>query len=181
MCYLITATLPPGADAGAVRALAKRFGRGWALFSTRHIARQLRPCETYYLATRGWCDCETGLGAVKRYRSKDDAGAKAKHVNKPGWSAAKIARATADRQAALARRSERWEESGAKDAGRWLDFLHATAGSGIVPSLGLLLHFYDGPVEDAEFGFERERCSLAKTNALALMTMEEDRLYEFLP
>ena len=43
MCYLITATLPPGADAGAVRALAKRFGCGWELFSTRHIARQLSP------------------------------------------------------------------------------------------------------------------------------------------
>jgi hypothetical protein len=181
MCYLITATLPPGADAGAVRSIAKRFGRGWQQFTTRHIARQLRPGETYYLATRGWCDCETGLGIVKRYRPKDNAGAKTRHFRRRGWSAAKIARAMAGRQDALARRSERWEQLGAKDAGRWLGFLHATAGSGIVPSVGLLLHFYDGAVEDAEFDFERERGSLAKTDALALMTMEEDRLYEFVP
>jgi hypothetical protein len=181
MCHFITATLPPGADAGAVRPIAKRFGRGWRQFVGCSIARQLRPGESYYLVTRGWCDCETSLGILKRYRQQDDAGARASYFKKRGWSAAKIARAMASRQAALARRPGRYEQAGAEDAQRWLDFLHATAGSGIVPSVGLLLHFYDGAVEDAEFDFERERCSLAKTDTLALMTMEEDRLYEFVP
>lgn len=181
MCYLITAALPPGSDAGAVRAIAKRFGRGWEQFTARPIARRLRPGETYYLATRGWCDCKTGLGAAKRYRPQDDAGAKAAHFRKRGWSAAKIERALAGRQAALARRSGRWEQLGEKDAGRWLEFLHATAGYGITPSLGLLLHFYEGAVEDAEFDFERENLSLANTDAVTLMNMEEDRLYVFSP
>ncbi len=181
MCYLITATLPPEADAGAISSIAKRFGRGWEQFATLYIARQLRPGETYYLATRGWCDCETGLGIVKRFRPQDDADAKAAHFRKRGWSAAKIARALANRQAALARRPDRWRQVGEKDAGRWLEFLYATAGSGITPSLGLLLHFYDGAVEDAEFDFEREKASLAKIDAGKLLNMEEDRLYEFFP
>ena len=45
MCYLIAATLPPGADAGAVRSIARRFGRGWQQFAGCSIVRQLRPGE----------------------------------------------------------------------------------------------------------------------------------------
>lgn len=181
MCFFITGTLPPGADEGAVRGVAKRFGRVWEPYPGARIARMLRLGETYYLTSPGGCDCETSLGLAARSRARDDRDAGINRYIRRGWSAAKIERALASRDAASAQRSEAAGHAGQKDAKRWLGFLQAAVGSGLTPSLGLLLHMYDGGIEEAEFEFARETVLLSKIDTALLLHMAKDRLYEFFP
>jgi hypothetical protein len=181
MCFFITGTLPPGGDEGAVRGVAKRFGRAWEPYPGARMARMLRLGETYYLTSPGGCDCETSLGLVARSRIRDDRDADVSRYIRRGWSAAKIERALQNRNSASAQRLEALRHAGEKDAKRWLGFLQAAIGSRLTASLGLLLHFYDGGIEEAAFEFSRETVSLSNFDTALLLDMEEDRLYEFFP
>ena len=89
MCYFITATLPPNADVERVRRSAPA-AKYWAPIDNPVVHGQLDPGTSYFLTTRGHCDCGTVLGCLRharerrRGRSMDDvAKLKAK-----GWTSA---------------------------------------------------------------------------------------------
>lgn len=180
MCYYITATLPPGANVAEVREIAARFGRKWEPIAKGPVVRQLRAGETYYWTTPNLCDCDTALGRGRlNARNERGEAGEIEHLRRKGWSAAKIERALSQKWASEDRQRQLLIETSRRDAGNWLEFLRAALSSRASSSAGLLLHMYDGAVDDTRIAIVREPVSLAKIDRDFLLHIEEDRLYEF--
>lgn len=174
MCYFITAVIPKGARLPDARAAAERFGRKLEPIHNPAVQRQLRHGETHCLTTAGHCDCGTALGARGRTsnRNAGEADSRARKLAARGWSAAKIERALRDGRRAGP------ELRHAEEISIWQGLL-AALGDGGLPYLGILLHAYDGSLEDEPIEL-RSRVVVAPDGAPeALASMAEDTLYEF--
>lgn len=144
------------------------------------IECQLRPGESYHLTTVGHCDCGSPLGALANL--PQDAGDEEAAVSKlrsKGWSATKIARWQQQKSDQLGARVARERAQMLDRAQPWLDFIEAILVRGGQPYLGLLLHMYDGSVNDGPPYTRRQPVAFVDLDAERLGGMERDVLYEF--
>ena len=113
-------------------------------------------------------DCGTELGRLAGAEMAEQQ-RKVRRLEKKGWSKAKIDRWVADRSKSINR----------KEVVAWVDFLTTALSSGAADSVGLMLHFYSGSVDDETFDFGRQQVPVADIDADFLLGMEEDCLYVF--
>jgi hypothetical protein len=139
----------------------------------------LEPAEREYWLTRSPCDCGTYLGsAVQRSdRPDDERVAEIARYRRKGWSEARIARAVADKDRAVARPARNPLN---EDATYWIDLLTALAEGLKLQEVGLMHHFYRKAP-----GAEPETASRNKAGYLARATevldrMEDGVIYDFL-
>ena len=127
MCRLVTAVLPVTAPIPVLDAIARAHDRQFQRLPSPSVEGQLEAGESYFLTTLGHCDCDAPLGQ-SRSRGSDE-GEEARKLARNGWSAAKVARA-------LAQKRESAEASfQARDGEalvRWTDFVRG-AGLGARP------------------------------------------------
>jgi hypothetical protein len=174
MCRFVTAVLPATAPIAALDAVARAHDRQFQRLPSPSVERQLEAGESYFLTTLGHCDCDAPLGQSRSHGF--DEGEEARKLARKGWSAAKVARA-------LAQKRERAEASfQARDGEalvRWTDFVRAVLASGHVPELGLLLHHYRGPLDEDVTFRERRRVKVTAGLSEVLRDLDEDVLYLF--
>lgn len=180
MCYYITAVLPSGANWQVAQAVAERHSRNLKAIDSPGIQRQLRTGEQYFLTTAGHCDCDTSLGLAERKRpvhqSKSEA--RAKKLAALGWSKSKIERALAQSANSHERSEARALKTAEADTESWVNLLTELHQHGL-PYVGLLLHFYDGPLYQNVPLIGRLTVSSASQARQVLPRMSEDCLYEF--
>lgn len=166
---MISATLPAGADQDRASSVAHRFGRIWTPITNAHVTSQLLPGEEHFL-TPGHCDCGTLLGQDRRRRNKE--GPLDKYVvklRKKGWGESKIERWLAEKSRTTDRRAheaERRRSEDGSDTHRWSLMIRALHDELQVDHVGLLLHWYRGPVDD-------ERIDLVRTESIAVGALDE--------
>ena len=181
MCHFITAVLPASAPIDALDAIAREHGRAFTPLANASITEQLGAGIRYF-ATSSACDCGTPLGAALRTgrgRRAPDAETQRERMRKQGWSAAKIERAMAQRNDRLGEKQAAAQAQEQLAVDDWLGFLRAILASRATPTIGLLLHFYDGPLS-ARIDLEgREAVSRDALTAERLAQVREDVLYVF--
>ena len=175
LCHFITAVLPRSANHAALAEIAAKYRRALDPQSKASIEGQLQPGELYFLTTQGHCDCGTALGALRRSdtelerRNRNDE----QKLRRKGWSEVKITR---------------WKEHKAEhpskpqtvfDATDWEKLLKEMLSSRHTAFVGLLLHWYEGPIDGRIQLKGRERIKMADLTADVLGRMREDVLYEF--
>lgn len=171
MCNFITATLPAGADTPAFRAAVDAAGLCFAPLRNRYIQTQLHPTEAYFHATRGHCDCSSGLGRRPDARQVDD---QSKKLRARGWSEAKIA-AWQRTQGPRPKSREELEQRGDLTLDNWLTFLRI-----VLPRagyVGLLQHQYRSSTVDERFEITRERRRVSELEK-QVFPWRENVLYE---
>ena len=163
--------LPVTAPIPVLDAIARAHGRQFQRLPSPSVEGQLEAGESYFLTTLGHCDCDARLGQ-SRSRGSDE-GEEARKLARKGWSAAKVARA-------LAQKRESAEASfQARDGEalvRWTDFVRAVLASGHVRELGLVLHQYHGPLDEDVTLRERRRVKVTAALPEVLRDLDEDVL-----
>jgi len=185
MCTYITAVISAGADEATLSQIADRWGHGWEAIDNPHVQAQLRSWERYFSTTRKHCDCGTALGSAGpewRHRHKDPAD-KVPGLRRKGWSEAKIARWLEDKQRAAGHRErkEAWlaDQPPGPEEEMWLGFLREGLAQGAARSIGLLLHWYSGDLDERISIVGRTRVDVSTADGAVLREMEYDRLYDF--
>ena len=197
MCHFINATLPRQANVERVRAIAEQHARALEEIDSGRVTRLLNRGERYFNTTPGMCDCGTVIGSAAgldlsnrarnfRDQTEQDDGLdhndpEVKRLLKKGWSEAKIERSLAQRRAHAVRVGD-LRRMDARDrihhAEPWMNFLHMVlAVERASPSIGLMLIWSDYEGGDP---IPRERQSLANTRPEFLLTIEENKIYDFI-
>lgn len=162
--------------------LATRDKRGHTRRAERVNTPGLRACiasdEQEYWLTRVPCDCGTYLGStLPRGDSTDDeVAADIARYRRKGWSAARIARAIADKDHAAARPARNPPN---EDGTYWIDVLTALAEGLGLQKVGLMHHFYaKSPGMEPDMATRRNAGPLSEA-ATALAHMEDGVIYDF--
>ncbi len=195
MCQYITAILPNDVDSAAIAAVFRTHGRGCEAYVNAALAAQIGDAERSYCTTIGHCDCGTPLGSVDVAAaprgSDDDADPEAENASqahaieaarlrRKGWSEAKIARALAQRDQALARPRVRRGEQQQTSLNQWRALIRETLATSRIAYVGLLLHHYHGSINNEEIALRsREIVHANDLNEAKLAAMREDTIYEF--
>jgi hypothetical protein len=172
MCYFITATLPPGADVAAVRALVAPEGSSWSALSNPFVQGQLPKGWGYYCITGSLCDCRSAL-------VRGDA-ARGKTLRLPrraaAWSEAKRNRWLEQRGLLVEGR----ESAARGDVVAWHEYLKRVLRAAGTPPVGVLIHFYRAGIENEDITIARRSpVKVQTTTPTVLQTLEPDVLYEF--
>ncbi|WP_286392273.1 hypothetical protein [Pseudanabaena mucicola] len=175
MCYFITAVLPRSANLPVLTDIAIRHGRALKPQRNPSIEEHLEPGEHYFLTTQGHCDCGTFLGSLARdesklERQKNTADNEELKLRRKGWSETKLKRWKEQKADRLTK------SKSALDAANWESLLNDMLNSCQTSFVGLLLHSYNGPIEEHIDLRGREAASVT---AETLAQMQEDILYEF--
>ena len=179
MCHYVTAVLPAAADVSRLRDIAESHRHALRPLQSPAMQRQLKAGEQYFLTTAGHCDCGTPLGALKARPRRNDRVVEERKLRLKGWSESKIARALDQHDAHEAKERESARPAVEVGLAEWQSLVSAWLGSGATPYVGLLLHFYDDPI-DAGFLLQgREVNGRDGVDASTLGHIMEDVLYEF--
>lgn len=175
MCHFITAVLPGSANLSALAEIASRHGRALKPQRNLSVEEHLKPGEHYFLTTQSHCDCGTTLGALRRAdskleRRKSAAEKQESKLRRKGWSEAKIKRWKEQKAEHLAKLKS------TQNATDWEHLLIDLLNLRQTPFVGLLLHWYSGPIEER---IELQGREDVKASAETLGRMREDVLYEF--
>ena len=180
MCHFVTAVLPNTVPREVLDGIAKLHGKQFEPLENLSVQEQLRATESYVLATAGVCDCGTGLGALTRSessvhgRNEDED-----RLRRKGWSETKIARSLDMKEGrSLAQHAKR-EEAALENVQIWLELLAQVFSSNRVPYVGLLLHWYSGPLNSRIQLHGRQVVRREELTAKVLASMREDVVYEF--
>ena len=179
MCHYITAVLPESAEHDRLDAIARHHGRQFQRLCNPGVEAQIPPDEQYFLTTVGHCDWGTALGALARGRGDPDWQALERRLQKKGWSAAKVARAIAQKQEDYRSASATSVDGNRKQLSDWMDFIAAVLSSGKASHLGLLLHMYSGSLESRIVLAGREEVRARDLTVDVLGNLKEDVLYVF--
>jgi hypothetical protein len=180
MCHFISAVLPASADLPLLEQIASAHGRRLQPLNNPSVRALLKPGEGYFLTTQGHCDCGTSLGEVARAESQlpklqNAVDTKEQKLRRKGWTAAKVARWREQKVQHL--QSPR--DSVSDEITRWLSLLKQILTFGGSPYIGLLLHWYDGQVEDDIEISERQAVPFKLLGPEFLGRLKEDVLYDF--
>lgn len=173
MCHFITAVLPGSANHSALSEIAAKHGRALKPQRNPSIEELLNPGERYFLTTLGHCDCGTTLGRAEskiEQRHKRAAENERVKLRRNGWSEAKIKRKQDQKVEYLARAKSTMDETD------WCNLLQEMLDSRQTPVVGLLLHWYSGPIEGR---IELQGRENVKVTLETLGRMQEDVLYLF--
>jgi hypothetical protein len=181
MCHFITAILPKEADTPSLDVIARKHHRQFEPLSNLSIEAQLRPGERYFLTTLGHCDCGTALGAGARDESQDsrDHHAGLKQLRAKGWSETKIARWLEQKQQVSARDDRVCSSRDIPRTEDWRQFIEEVLESGLTSYLGVLLHWYSGPLSARIQLAGRQVVVLRDMTEGTLAEVKEDVIYEF--
>ena len=174
MCHFVLAVLPADADMPAFDALARTHGRRLQRVENADVERQLGSDWHCHLTTPGHCDCGTVIGSRLRAVAPDWDAETRKLVRK-GWSEAKASRTIAQR------RAQEGQSPSADTLAQWVAFIEAMRTQRRAAGFGLMLHMARGAL-DEPFAVHGVREVARKDDlADALVSMEEDVLYRFMP
>jgi hypothetical protein len=178
MCHFITAVLPQGAKVSELDDVARRHGRQFQPQPNASVEAKLRPGERHFLTTLGHCDCGTSLGERARQASGESRShdAEAKRLRARGWSETKISRWLAQKRETAARDARVQATENVAQSDDWLPFLREVAESQLTSYVGLLVHWYSGPLTGRVTLHGREVVALSPDT---LADIKEDVLYEF--
>lgn len=180
MCHFITAVLPVGAAHAEIDRLARGYGRQFQSLDNLSIESWLESDERYFFTTLGHCDCGTPLGSHDRQMAQAlDWTAEERRLLKKGWSRAKVARSLEQKREHLDSDTGKNARANAKAMASWVDLIEAVLDSGLTQYLGLLIHFYDGPLDEQIELIGRVDVSRGEAQAEYLAGMKEDTLYIF--
>ncbi len=180
MCYFITAVLPGTARLTSLQAIAAKHRHRLQPLRNASVKAVLEPGERYFLTTPGLCDCGTPLGARLRRSGLHDAEnlhQEALRLRAKGWSETKTARWLAQRTAAMRRRDREQEALEAPALSEWAGFIAAMLQSGLTDRVGLLLHFYAGPLSEHIVLQGREEVMFSAAASDTLAGIRQDVLY----
>jgi hypothetical protein len=148
------------------------------------VCAQLPPGQ-YVRATSSVCDCGTPLGSLSaKDKQKSLADGESVHavakLKKKGWSQAKIDRWQAEKETAAERSSLQRANSSGADLNSWCQFIKAFLTSSEGKSLGILLHWYRGSLDDEKIQIKSiEHLRLPEELEKNLLSIREDVLYLF--
>lgn len=184
MCHFITAVLPKAANVALAREVAELHHRRLVEQENSSVAAQLGPGELYFLTTPGQCDCGTMLGCMQRLGvpASRDKDAESARLKRRGWSDAKVARWLADKDKAVERNvANRADfcQNHLNDNDHWVELLRAVLTAQATPYIGLLLHWYSGPLTGRIRLAAREVVDKPDSWPQALANMREDVVYLF--
>jgi hypothetical protein len=173
MCYFISAVIS-GIDVAEFNTALRNADTDvqFSEVPTPGIQSQLKSGEHYLIHDTGAsCDCDTWLGAANRMQSHDNLDKEVAKLRKRGWTETRIERWRSEKQESAGRADQRFADN--KDNLPWIRVIQTALANGAT-GFGLLLHWYDGDLDDARFSITRQQ-SPAPTAEL-LSTMPEDTL-----
>lgn len=179
MCHFITMVAPRGVDEEALKAILRRYQRGFMPIQNRFVQRYLKSGELYFLPSPKYCDCGTSLGSA-RDDGMPESEQIARHeqeiakLRRKGWSNTKIERWERDQAKASERRRPTMCEDGPDE---WPSLLEAALEELRLPYIGILLHMYSGGFDTAPKDIERRRLRFDEDLSRRLYEMKEDVLY----
>ncbi|OOG54493.1 hypothetical protein B0E48_14490 [Rhodanobacter sp. C03] len=173
--------MPAEAAHAELDAIAHKYGRQFKPQLNASIKEQINLAERYFMTTTAQCDCGTPLGAHLRGRSlrRGDSMDQRKRLRLKGWSEAKIDRSLQQKQEHLSLHEQANATANSEAMESWVAFICEVLNSGKTSSVALLLHMYDGSVEDHIQLMGREIVHTRDVSAEILGNMKEDVLYEF--
>lgn len=169
MCHYITLTTDCP-DVVALAAAMARNGRNAKPQSNPSIHRLIQKGERQYL-TSGVCDCGTVLGQGAERATPDDISKVVARKKKSAWSKAKIDRWLADRGRAHARPGQQLDSFEL-----WANIVADVLKLPNTSTAGLVVHFYDGQVDEETFTLNRREVRAGTDVSLALKQLREDEL-----
>jgi hypothetical protein len=181
MCRFITAVVPTVTDLQASRPLLDNYGMSFKEIRNSFIEAQLGG-DRYVRATRSVCDCDSALGSASDQQETSQAdrthAAEIEKLRKKGWSQHKIERWLAEKSGSSDRHQRQDQSNHDAELTHWREFIGALLSDGFTKRLGLLLHMYNGRLEDEQIRIKRiELLSLSGQLDKALLAMDEDVLY----
>lgn len=180
MCHFVTAILPAIADQAELDRLARSRGRQFLTQHNPAVEARLRAGERYFLTTLGHCDCGTPLGSHDRKAARaPDWIAEEQRLLRKGWSQAKVARSLEQRRAHWDLGADKNARADAEAMAAWLGLIEGVLDSRATPYLGLLIHFYSGPLDEQIDLAGRVEVPRGEIRASCLGGMKEDTLYVF--
>lgn len=181
MCYYIT-LIAPSADQAAIRAVMQKHRRAAMPFDNSSVAKVLRTGERQYLTTHGFCDCGTALiqdELPTPAQLEEEMTREAETMRCRGLSDAKIKQIIDERRSAHDRGlhgEKRYDPDSLEQWARIIDDLQHELS---LPYVGLLVHFYDGRVDDEEFSVTRRTASPRCPHVEQLESLRPDELTIF--
>lgn len=170
MCEFIS-LIVADADQGAIETIMKRHDRRAAPYENASLRKALLPGERSYVTTNGHCDCGTVLGA-----KPDDLEARMRrerrHLERLGWSAAKIARAIEDKR----RAAQKSGRPGIDSIELWAAIARDLLDHRPIGQIGFFVHTYRHDVETEEMKVSRHAPRKEETMEEALAAMPKDEI-----
>ena len=173
MCEFIT-LVTDCPDIEALKKVLGRHGRDAIELANPSVQRILKVTERQYY-TGGVCDCGTVLGRQPLQKEPEDLSKTLERKAKAGWSKAKIERWLANRKKAAGRPEQSFDSFD-----YWSKILADVLESKGTSSAGLIVHAYDGLVDDEEFAATRHEVPFAENLVAALEGAQQDELLIFL-
>ena len=177
MCYYIT-LIAPTDNQPAIRSVMQSHRRAAMPFDNSSVARILLAAERQYLTTRSSCDCGTVL-APDDVPACDDFETELVReglmLRRRGWPETRIARAIDDRRLAY----EREKRAAPDSLDLWVRIISGLHNKLSLPYVGLLVHLYDGRVDDEEFRVLRRDAPTDLPCIDQLATLQPDELTIF--
>jgi len=180
VCHFVTLVLASASQIPALESIADKYGRKLEPLANRSVEEHLKPGERYFQTNRKGCDCGTTLGYDQRRRRQPaaDLEPQLRKLRAKGWGPSKINRWMEDKahheatQGVASPSDEHWNDD-------WFALLGELLDSGCVRHVGLLLHFYSGPLSGRIDIKERVKVNLREGGLGFLLGIQEDVLYEF--
>lgn len=180
MCHYITAVLPRSAQSSSIADIFRKHGRALIALENESVQAQLLEGESYFVTSKGKCDCGTGLGAsqrVGRSRRRSTLDSQVENLRRKGWSQAKVSRWLQQHDEQQMAQSKTGDLTGGVEG--WVALLKEVVGFRRASSVGLLLHSYHGPLSEAIKIKGRSAITEMGITSEALRAIDEDVLYEF--
>lgn len=156
-------------DAKLLKTALAGFGRTSAPMANPSVQRLLGGGERQYCTT-DTCDCGTVLGGTEQTPDRDFTKA-VQSKTKLGWSKAKIERWLADQ-----RKSDARPEEPRDSYDLWARIIREVLAVPGTSSAGLIVHYYEGVLEEEEFSASRREIALDDNLAGALKETSVDEL-----
>jgi len=183
MCTFITGVLPSSERLSEIKTVGSSLGFYFQPVENDHVQAQLRRGEVYVRITRNRCDCDTILGSCRPSSNPDnDSHKKEREIEKlrrKGWSEAKVAQHLFQKGNSQKEKHAVETESRLPFAETWTNNLKRLIESGVVMQLGILLHWYSGPLSGRITIRQRKTVSLTVMDPRFLLELEDDVLYDF--
>jgi hypothetical protein len=181
MCHYITATLPVETDVIKFNSYVKPYGMYFSTIDNRSIKEQLNSGDLYGRINNNYCDCGTILGSQYDNTPRIDK-KEIDELKKKNWSESKINRWVESKKFEIEKEERKQrlsKEVSKKDGNNWTNFLNSILTDKITSRIGILFHWYHGPLSERIILKDIQYITSEKISIDLLLTMNEDILYIF--
>jgi hypothetical protein len=134
--------------------------------------------ERYIAKCSESCDCDTVLGIFNKKNKAIRTQTEQIEINKlrqKAWSETKIQRFLTEKN----KKDDQNKKSAEKEFQQWIDFIENLFVELKINNFGILLHWYNGSVDDEQFYIQERRN--VNLSIQMLSEIEEDKLYVVKP